>query len=336
VRVVELGVTEVDRVAQLWVGVHRHHRAVAPELSPYVDDETTWRRRRPVYEAALADGGFAFVARDRGRDVGYALVRLGSPSWSATFETGETVAELESLAVHPGARGRGIGSRLLDAVDGRLDELGLGDRVVGVVAANVRAVDLYRRRGYTPTWLTVARFGHRDPPGPGVPVAVIEPVAPPEVGALEALWLELHHQHQAVAPHLGPFVGDAVSWEVVRALLECAASDEILLRAGSARSPIGFAWTGVERDDPLWADTWAVGRDVAEVHMLTVTASARGRGIGSALRDATDRLLWTRGVRDQVIGAIEPNADALRLYRRRGFRPAWLELTRHAMREAAR
>jgi hypothetical protein len=32
------------------------------------------------------------------------------------------------------------------------------------------------------------------------------------------------------------------------------------------------------------------------------------------------------------IGAIEPNAEAIRLYERRGFRPAWLQLTRFEQR----
>jgi hypothetical protein len=37
-------------------------------------------------------------------------------------------------------------------------------------------------------------------------------------------------------------------------------------------------------------------------------------------------------VHDQVIGAIAPNADAIRLYERRGFRAAWLQMTRFARR----
>jgi ribosomal protein S18 acetylase RimI-like enzyme len=84
----------------------------------------------------------------------------------------------------------------------------------------------------------------------------------------------------------------------------------------------------VTRDDPLWADTWVTERDVAEIKLLVVDDDARGRGVGSALLDEVDRRLGDAGVRDQVIGAIEPNAAAIRLYERRGFRPAWLQMTR--------
>jgi ribosomal protein S18 acetylase RimI-like enzyme len=76
------------------------------------------------------------------------------------------------------------------------------------------------------------------------------------------------------------------------------------------------------------------GRAVAETAMLVVTSAARGQGVGSALQDAVDARLAAAGVHDQVIGAIATNEDAIRLYRRRGFRPAWLRLTRFAAREA--
>ena len=66
--------------------------------------------------------------------------------------------------------------------------------------------------------------------------------------------------------------------------------------------------------------------------MLVVAADARGRGLGSAVMDAIDARLQAAGVVDQVIGAIEPNRDAIRLYERRGFRPAWLQMTRFASR----
>ena len=80
----------------------------------------------------------------------------------------------------------------------------------------------------------------------------------------------------------------------------------------------------ITRDDPLWADTWVTGRDVAEIKLLVVDDERPRRGLGSALLDAVDDRLAAAGVHDQVIGAIEPNAAAIRLYERRGFRPAWL------------
>jgi ribosomal protein S18 acetylase RimI-like enzyme len=49
--------------------------------------------------------------------------------------------------------------------------------------------------------------------------------------------------------------------------------------------------------------------------------------------DEVDARLAADGVADQVIGAIEPNRDAIRLYERRGFKPAWLQLTCFASRD---
>ena len=132
-------------------------------------------------------------------------------------------------------------------------------------------------------------------------------------------------------------MSDSSSWDVIRGLLGRAAHERLLLRVGPAAAPVGFACVGVARDDPLWADTWVTGRDVAEIELLVVAEDARGRGIGSTLLDAVDELLGAAGVHDQVVGAIEPNGDAIRLYERRGFRPAWLRMTRFAARpDAAR
>ena len=63
--------------------------------------------------------------------------------------------------------------------------------------------------------------------------------------------------------------------------------------------------------------------------------SARGSGLGSALLDAVDDRLAADGVHDQAIGAIAPNTAAIRLYERRGFRPAWLQMTQFERRPRA-
>ncbi len=327
-RIEPLDATGLQRLRPLWLELHAHHQAVAPELAPFVSDEESWPARLALYEHVLAAGGFALVACDGEADIGYALAGVEPAHWPATFATAPENAELLTLAVRPGLRGRGVGSALLDAVDARLDEHGRHDRMIGVVPANVRAAALYARRGYLPTWLTLTRFG-RPPAAPaGAARVAVEPVAPDDVDSLAALWHALHGHHQDVAPGLGPFVAHEASWEVMRELLAATAADGLLLRAGPAAQPLAMACVAVTRDDPLWADTWVTGRDVAEIKLLVVDAGARGQGLGSALLDAVDRRLGEAGVSDQVIGAIEPNLAAIRLYERRGFRPAWLQMTR--------
>ena len=51
-------------------------------------------------------------------------------------------------------------------------------------------------------------------------------------------------------------------------------------------------------------------------------------GLGRPDVEDVRAALAARGVADQFVGAIAPNAGAIRFYQSRGFRPAWLELTR--------
>ena len=54
----------------------------------------------------------------------------------------------------------------------------------------------------------------------------------------------------------------------------------------------------------------------------------RGQGIGGALLDAVDAELAARGVDDLMIGVMEGNDGARRLYEQRGLTPGWLQLYR--------
>jgi ribosomal protein S18 acetylase RimI-like enzyme len=62
-----------------------------------------------------------------------------------------------------------------------------------------------------------------------------------------------------------------------------------------------------------------------------VDEAARGAGVGSALLDAVDEELAARGIIGLVIGVMEGNDGARRLYERRGLVPGWLQLYRVAV-----
>ena len=64
-----------------------------------------------------------------------------------TFAVGDRYAELYSLSVLPAHRSAGLGTRLLDEVDRRLDELGIAELAVSVMADNAAARRFYERRG---------------------------------------------------------------------------------------------------------------------------------------------------------------------------------------------
>jgi ribosomal protein S18 acetylase RimI-like enzyme len=152
VEIVRAGPERIPDLEPLWRSLHEHHMAVARRSSHAEgrSGDESWSRRRRSYERWLAEpGAFALVAERAGRPVGYAVVRLveGSQSWA----TEDRIAELETLAVLPGARGSGIGSRLMDAVSEQLAQLGIRDLSMAVAAGNESALRFYERRGLVVT-----------------------------------------------------------------------------------------------------------------------------------------------------------------------------------------
>ena len=152
----------------LWVSVHHRHAESMPELAPYVDDARTWAERRALYAGLLGrPGTVLLLARAGGEVVGYGLAHVmpAAGSWVGdTWQTGERVGEIESLAVLPAWRGQGIGTRLLDGLEAALAGAGVADLVIGVLPGNTAAIRLYQRRGFRPTWSYLSRFAGRPAP----------------------------------------------------------------------------------------------------------------------------------------------------------------------------
>jgi ribosomal protein S18 acetylase RimI-like enzyme len=148
----------VDRLRELWLALHRQHRAVSPV--PLVeDDERSWAARRAVYLSWLGEGSaFGLVAELAGAPVGYAICCLQAGP-DDTFPVGDRYGDLYSLSVAEDVRGRGIGTRLLDAVDDELARRGVRDLRISVLAGNERAQRLYERRGLRVAELVLFRFG---------------------------------------------------------------------------------------------------------------------------------------------------------------------------------
>ena len=149
----------------LWVSVHHRHAEAMPELGPYVDDRRTWAERSALYADLLAKPDtFLLLAEREGTLAGYGLAHVmpAAQTWVAdTWQTGERIGEIESLAVLPGYRGQGIGTRLLDGLEAELAATGVTDLVIGVLPGNTAAIRLYQRRGFRPTWSYLSRFAGR-------------------------------------------------------------------------------------------------------------------------------------------------------------------------------
>ena len=153
------GVERVDELRELWLDLHRHHRAVVGAVPLVDDDELSWQRRRALYKDRLSSAaGFLVLASEQDALVGYALVCIEQGP-DDTFPVGARYAELYSLSVTPGLRGRGIGTRLLDFVDAELARRSIHDLEVAVMVANTEAQRLYERRGLRPAELVLYRFG---------------------------------------------------------------------------------------------------------------------------------------------------------------------------------
>jgi len=156
VTVAQAGVEAVDELRLLFLALHRHHRSVTD--LPLAADDEAWRARRATYVAWFAEGrALLFVASAGEAPVGYALV-VWHEGADDTFPLAPRYAELYSLSVAEGARGAGVGGRLLDAVDEALAGEGDPPLVIAVTAGNTDALRFYARRGLVPGEVLLYRF----------------------------------------------------------------------------------------------------------------------------------------------------------------------------------
>ncbi len=150
IRIVEAGVDDLGRVEPLWRSMVEFHRDLSGSDWPVRTAQEAWELRSAQYREWLADEGcwlllaLDAVAGDEAR--GYAVLRLveSGPTW----ELGERIGEIESLAVAADARGDGVGTALIEAARMRLRERGVRFWSVAVVEKNAGATRLYRRHGF--------------------------------------------------------------------------------------------------------------------------------------------------------------------------------------------
>jgi ribosomal protein S18 acetylase RimI-like enzyme len=166
-RAADLGVTLhqgrhelVDELEPLWLSLFDHHLSTGAAGLPVIRRSESWARRRALYEELLrSQETFVVVARRESAAVGYAFahVHMGPDD---TWDTGDRIGEVESLAVLPLERGRGLGTLLLDCAEAFLDHLGAQDVMIGVLAGNDDAQRFYERRGMAPAILKLLRVGN--------------------------------------------------------------------------------------------------------------------------------------------------------------------------------
>ena len=152
-----------------------------------------------------------------------------------------------------------------------------------------------------------------------------------DIDLLAPLWVAVHHQHVASMPELAPYVDDEETWRTRRALYRelLAKPGTILLIAMLGDRAIGYGLAHVLDVAETWIpDTWQTGRRIGEIESISVLPEHRGSGLGSALLDELEEQLARAGVDDLILGVLPGNADAIRLYERRGYRSTWMYLSR--------
>jgi ribosomal protein S18 acetylase RimI-like enzyme len=143
-----VGGERIDDFEPLFRELHDHHLGIAPDVggAPGRAPDESWERRRRRYVEWLGrPGAFAVLAERGGAAVGYAVVTIeaGFDSWNSGEETGE----VRDIAVAAGARGEGLGSRLLARVASELVEARVGFYRLTVLGGNDDAVRFYERAG---------------------------------------------------------------------------------------------------------------------------------------------------------------------------------------------
>jgi len=142
---------DLTALEPIWNALQAHHAEISPALGRHTPKRATpeaWRIRRSKYEHWLEDPETFFVIAEAGGEpVGYACVTVGPPY--ASWQTGDRLAELETLSVLAGQRGKGTGAALLEAVWKRLDESGVEDMAITTTVTNVDAQRFYERQGFS-------------------------------------------------------------------------------------------------------------------------------------------------------------------------------------------
>jgi ribosomal protein S18 acetylase RimI-like enzyme len=143
-----------------------------------------------------------------------------------------------------------------------------------------------------------------------------------DVDLVEGLWKEMVGYHREVAGGLTPARDPDAAWAMRRAQyvgwLEGGEGSLFLAPGeGALEAPLGYAFLRISVSPP----TWDLGEVVGDLESLSVTAAARGMGIGTELIAHCRERLRERGARWWNVTVVAANERAVELYEREGFRP---------------
>ena len=139
------GLELLPETQPLWEALYDRHLEYGAAGLATIDRKHSWPRRLAHYQHIFAERPHPTVllARLDGQPIGYALgyeeQHLGQPA-----------VVLETLSLLPAVRGRGLGTRLMDLIDGDAREHGATYGIVEVVSGNTPAFGFYLKSGFAP------------------------------------------------------------------------------------------------------------------------------------------------------------------------------------------
>lgn len=142
---------DLTKVKHLWKAMIADYRELSDGVWEVREPGEAWARRHQQYLDWINDaGGVVFLAIDTDTDevVGYAALHFVMSG--ATFDLGESFGDLETLAVLPTHRGKGVGAALLTACRKELERREIEYWSLETLSSNAGALRLYERSGFQP------------------------------------------------------------------------------------------------------------------------------------------------------------------------------------------
>jgi GNAT superfamily N-acetyltransferase len=149
-----------------------------------------------------------------------------------------------------------------------------------------------------------------------------------DVDLVEGLWKEMVGHHRKLTGDTYPVRDPETAWrrrrENYAGWLEADEGYLFLVPGeGAEEAPLGYAFLRIATSGP----TWNLGDRVGDLESLSVTATARGLGIGTALIAHCRERLRDLGAQWWTVSVISANEAAVDLYEREGFSHFWHTLT---------
>jgi ribosomal protein S18 acetylase RimI-like enzyme len=141
-----------------------------------------------------------------------------------------------------------------------------------------------------------------------------------DVDLVEGLWKEMVRHHHEVIGDRWPGRDAEEAWRMRRSQyvgwLEAGEGSLFFVPGeGALETPLGYAFLRIGRAP----STLDLDQRIGDLESLSVTAAARGMGIGTLLIEHCRERLRAAGIEFWSLTVVADNDDAIRLYEREGF-----------------